>query len=115
MSALLANEFDHKTATDQFNAYARCKSLEECAHSIQRDGLPYSYKHKKGAVQKQLRTEEMNVGSKRVSRAFYSSDMFLTASFEAAVSSSHLCMNVCEAGWLQAQVCASLRSCRSKY
>ena len=40
MSALPANEFDHETASDQFNAYARCKSLEEHAHGIQKDGLP---------------------------------------------------------------------------
>ncbi len=39
MSALPANWFDPKTAKDQFNAYARCKSFEERAHSIQRDGL----------------------------------------------------------------------------
>ena len=40
MSALPANEFDRETASDQFNAYARCKSLEERAHSIKKDGLP---------------------------------------------------------------------------
>lgn len=34
---LPANGFDSKTV--QFSAYARCKSLEERAHSLQRDGL----------------------------------------------------------------------------
>jgi hypothetical protein len=34
---LPANEFD--SGTVQFSAYARCKSLEEHAHGLQRDGL----------------------------------------------------------------------------